>query len=69
MNGCFACGGLLSVRTGDFQRCVSCRAENYRPLSDVPTEERVRSWFHRRDPRALGHGRNPNAIASEASVS
>ena len=45
---CFACGGVLSVRTGDFQRCTSCRAENYCPLSDEPTEERARRWFHRR---------------------
>ena len=45
---CFACGGALLVRTGDFQRCTSCRAENYCPLTDVPTEERVRRWFGRR---------------------
>ena len=45
--GCFACGGRLSVRTGNFQRCTSCRAENYCPLTDVPVEERVRRWWQR----------------------
>ena len=42
---CFACGGTFSVRTGDFQRCTSCRAENYCPRTDVSVEERVRRWF------------------------
>lgn len=45
---CFACGGAFSVRTGDFQRCTACRAENYCPRSNTPVEERVRRWFHRR---------------------
>ena len=45
---CFACGGAFSMRTGDFQRCMSCRAENYCPLTDAPAEERLRRWFHRR---------------------
>ena len=49
--GCFACGGSFSVRTGDFQRCTSCRAENYCPLTDVPAEERARQWFRRREAR------------------
>ena len=45
---CFACGGDFSVRTGDFQRCTVCCAENYCPLTNVSVEERVRRWFHRR---------------------
>ena len=48
VSGCFACGGCLSVRTGDFLRCMSCCAENYCPLTTAPAEERVRQWFHRR---------------------
>ena len=45
---CFACGGSFSVRTGDFQRCTSCRAENYCPQTNVTVEERVRRWFDSR---------------------
>lgn len=45
---CFACGGVLTVRTGDFHRCASCRAENYCPQTNVPVEERARRWFRRR---------------------
>ena len=44
---CFACGGPFSVRTGDFRRCASCRAENYCPLTNTPVEERARRWWFR----------------------
>lgn len=48
VSGCYACGGRFSVQTGDFQRCTSCRAENYCPHKATSIEERVQRWFFRR---------------------
>lgn len=48
LGSCGACGASLCTRRVCFAQCVSCRAENYRPVGDLPLEERVARFWRRR---------------------